>query len=143
MGCVLLPFCFFCGCFLHPLSFHRIILASGALAVQPAGWASIRQILEMSEDADPTASLGPCASTQFLTHFVSPPFQPTPPQSGYKDAMGDGEKGEQGESHLQLSLHLLLFTMGHQASHSISGLASHPLLGKTLPGNSRLLCSLL
>lgn len=61
VGCVLLLWCLFRGCFLHPLSFHRIILASGALAVKPAGQASVSQILGMSEDGDVVVSLSPHA----------------------------------------------------------------------------------
>lgn len=49
-------------------------MASGALAVQPAGRAFISQIFAMSEDADPTALLSPCASAQVLTNLVGDPL---------------------------------------------------------------------
>lgn len=45
------------------------------------------------------------------------------------------------ESHLHLLLHLYLFKVGHQAIHSISGLASHALPHRAMPHNSHLLHS--
>lgn len=41
VGCVLLYLCLFCDCFLHPLSFYRIILASGVPVLQLARGALI------------------------------------------------------------------------------------------------------